>query len=135
MKQIVVQIPVKAEIEKVWIYWTSPEHIVHWNFASDDWACPRAKNELKPHGKFSWRMEAKDGSVGFDFEGIYDEIIENKSIAYHMTDNRKVLVSFSQIGNEIHIKESFDTDGVHSEEQQRVGWQAILENFKKYIES
>lgn len=135
MKKITVSIKVNSDIAKVWEYWTNPKHIINWNFATDEWCCPTAENDLKPEGKFSWRMESKDGSIGFNFEGIYEKIIYGELIFYKMSDGREVLVKFEQNGNEVTIKETFDAEGTNSDEQQRAGWQAILGNFKKYIES
>lgn len=135
MERIIVQTSVKSDIDKVWEYWTKPEHITNWNFATEEWCCPNAQNDLKPNGKFSWRMEAKDGSIGFDFEGTYDEVIEKKLISYKMTDGRKVDIEFTQNGNEVLVKETFDAEGTNSDEQQRAGWLSILGNFKSYTES
>ncbi len=135
MDRITVKTSILADIEKVWDSWTKPEHIMHWNFATDEWYCPKAENNLKPNEKFSWRMEAKDGSMGFDFEGTYDKIVEKELISYKMSDGRKVDIEFTQSGNEIQVSETFDAEGTNSDEQQRSGWQAILGNFKKYVES
>lgn len=135
MDKITFETSVKSDLEKVWEYWTKPEHITNWNFASDDWCCPFAENDLKPNGKFSWRMEAKDGTMGFDFGGTYDEIVEKELISYSMHDGRKVSVKFKQNGNEVNIKETFDVERINSQEKQRAGWLAILGNFKKYTES
>ncbi|MBW2938055.1 SRPBCC family protein [Aureisphaera sp. CAU 1614] len=135
MGKITVKTSIKGDINKVWDYWTKPEHIIHWNFASDEWCCPKAENDLKPNGKFSYRMEAKDGSMGFDFDGIYDKVIDKKHISCQLGDGRKVDINFTQSGNEIHISESFDAEEINTEELQRTGWQAILGNFKKYVES
>jgi uncharacterized protein YndB with AHSA1/START domain len=135
MSRITISISVEADMGRVWDYWTSPEHIMNWNFASDEWCCPSAKNDLKPNGKFSWRMEAKDGSMGFDFEGMYDIIIESKMISYTLTDNRKVDIEFTQNGKEVTVSETFDAEGTNSDELQRAGWQEILNNFKKCLES
>lgn len=131
---ITVSVEIDAPIDKVWNYWTSPEHIVKWNFASDDWCCPTATNEAKTGGKFNWRMEAKDGSVGFDFFGEYDHVIENERIEYQMGDGRKVEISFREEDGKIILNETFETEDVNSAEMQRAGWQAILENFKKLVE-
>ncbi len=108
MDRITVKTSVQAELDKVWNYWTEPKHITNWNFASDDWTCPSAKNDLKPNGAFSWRMEAKDGSMGFDFEGTYEKIVDKELISYKMTDGRKVDIEFTQNGNEIQVSETFD---------------------------
>ncbi|SHM97823.1 Uncharacterized conserved protein YndB, AHSA1/START domain [Cyclobacterium lianum] len=135
MKKIGVSTTVASDMDRVWEYWTKPEHIIHWNFATDEWHCPRVENELKANAKFSWRMEAKDGSMGFDFEGVYDKIIKNELITYRMTDGRKVAIVFTERDNAVHIEETFEAEGTNSDEQQRAGWQAILDNFKKYVES
>jgi len=135
MKSITLEIEIKADMDRVWEYWTQPNHIIHWNFASEDWCCPSAENQMVPNGKFSWRMEAKDGSVGFDFEGIYDQVVTNKLITYRMLDNRAVTIKFLQQDDCILLQETFETEDIHSAEHQRAGWQSILENFKKYVES
>lgn len=131
---ITIETIIKAPVEKVWGYWTKPEHILKWNQASDDWHTTKAENDLRKDGKFSSRMEAKDGSLGFDFGGVYDEIKENQYIKYTMDDGRKVNVSFiSQVG-ETKVVEIFEAEGTNSLEMQKSGWQAILDNFKKYTE-
>ncbi|MBW8198483.1 SRPBCC family protein [Flagellimonas abyssi] len=135
MNRITVKVSVKADIDKVWNCWTDPEHITNWNFATDEWCCPKVENNLRPNEKFSWRMEAKDGSMGFDFEGTYNKIAEKEWISYKMSDGRKVDIEFTQNGNEIQVSETFDAEGTNSDELQRAGWQAILGNFKKYVES
>jgi uncharacterized protein YndB with AHSA1/START domain len=132
---ITVEALVDAPVEKVWAYWTGPEHITQWNNASDDWHTPWAKNDLVAGGRFVSRMEAKDGSMGFDFGGVYNDVIENKKIAYTMDDNRKVTVSFSEAGTSTRIVEEFEAEDQHSAELQQQGWQAILNNFKSYVES
>ena len=132
--QITVQSIVKAPIDKVWQYWSAPEHITKWNAASDDWHTPFAENDLRTGGKFKSRMEAKDGSFGFDFGGVYDDVRPNESIAYTMGDGRRVTVKFEAAGNETRVTETFDAENTHSEEMQKSGWQSILDNFKKYVE-
>jgi len=132
---ITVENTVQAPVEKVWEFWTKPEHITKWNSASDDWHTPRAENDLRPGGSFSARMEAKDGSFGFDFGGVYDDVKKNELIEYTIGDGRKVKVSFSGAGNSTHIVESFDAEQTNPVEMQRGGWQAILDNFKKYTEN
>jgi|ERR1043165_266853 uncharacterized protein YndB with AHSA1/START domain len=134
-QSITVETTVKTPIEKVWKLWSGPEHIVKWNNASPDWHTPRAENDLRTGGKFSSRMEAKDGSFGFDFFGIYDEVKQHELIAYTMGDNRKVSVTFTSNGNETKITETFEAENTHPVDMQRTGWQAILDNFKKYAES
>jgi uncharacterized protein YndB with AHSA1/START domain len=132
---ITVETFVNAPIDKVWECWTHPEHIVNWNFASADWHAPKAENDLRPGGSFTSRMEAKDGSYGFDFEGVYDDVIINNLISYTLGDGRTVVIKFTNTGNETHIAESFEAEDVNPEEMQRDGWQAILNNFKKYAEN
>lgn len=132
---ITVETTVVLPIETVWKLWTSPEHITKWNNASPDWHTPRAENDLRPGGKFLSRMEAKDGSFGFDFWGVYDEVIKNEKIAYTMGDGRKAKIIFSNNGKETKITESFEPENENPAEMQRGGWQAILNNFKKYAEA
>src|SRR5687768_1936150 len=132
---ITVQTIVNAPIEKVWKFWTEPGHIIHWNNASDDWHTSRAENDLRVGGKFSARMEAKDGSFGFDFSGDYTNVEEHKTIEYTMGDGRKVKIDFSSEGKATKVVETFDAENTHSVEMQRTGWQAILDNFKKYTET
>ena len=135
MNKITVSTIVGSSIEKVWECWSSPEHIINWNFASDDWACPNALNDFRQNGEFNWRMEAKDGSMGFDFTGRYVEIIDHELIRYTMSDGREVTIEFVRDGNEVTVRESFEAEGTNSDEMQRAGWQAILNNFKSYVES
>ena len=132
--EITVKTTVQAPVEKVWECWTEPTHMTKWNFASDDWHSPFAENDLREGGKFSSRMEAKDGSFGFDFGGIYDEIKIHKIIAYTMEDGRKVKVTFTDKLNETEVIETFEAETMNSIEMQQQGWQAILDNFKKYVE-
>jgi uncharacterized protein YndB with AHSA1/START domain len=132
---IVVKTEVLKDIETVWNCWNQDEHISHWYFASEDWCCPNASNDLKVGGHFNYRMEAKDGSFGFDYEGIYSEVIEHQKIAYSLADNRKIIIEFSTSEKGTFIKESFHPENENPYEMQRFGWQAILDNFKKYCES
>lgn len=132
---ITVEATINAPIEKVWKYWTLPEHITKWNAASEDWHSPSATNDLRPGGAFSFRMEAKDGSMGFDFAGVYDIVLFHHNIAYTLGDDRKVQVSFSSSGSVTNVRETFDAENTLSHEMQRAGWQAILDNFKKYVEA
>lgn len=132
---ITVETVVHSPVEKVWEYWTDPEHIKRWNNASDDWHTPYAENDLKVGGKFVSRMEAKDGSFGFEFSGVYDEVSTNESIAYTMGDGRKVKIVFLRQENDTRIIESFEAEETNTIEMQQAGWQAILDNFKKYAES
>lgn len=131
---ITVQAIVKAPLERVWECWTKPEHITHWAFASDDWEASKAENDVRTGGTFKTRMQAKDGSAGFDFTGTYTEVEEFKLIEYDMDDGRHVKVVFNESPEGIHILESFDPESENSEEMQREGWQAILDNFKSYTE-
>ena len=132
---ITVENTVNAPVEKVWTLWTGPEHIIKWNNASDDWHTPSAKNDLRVGGKFVFRMEAKDGSFGFDFGGNYDEVISNELITYTMGDGRKVKIIFTPQGNATKVVETFEAETENPIELQRGGWQAILDNFKKYAEA
>jgi uncharacterized protein YndB with AHSA1/START domain len=132
--KITVKTTVNAPVEKVWEYWTEPKHITKWNNASDDWHTPIAENDLRVGGKFLTRMEAKDGSFGFDFGGIYDEVKLNEVISYNLGDGRKVTITFTGQGNETEVIETFDAETMNSIEMQQAGWQTILDNFKKYSE-
>lgn len=132
---ITVTALISANNQKVWDYYTQPDHITKWNFASDDWHCPTAENDLKVGGKYIARMEAKDGSFGFDFWGTYDEITLNKKLAITMGDGRKWDTYFSIVDGGIKIVEEFEAESENPIEMQQAGWQMILNNFKKYVES
>ncbi|MXV17077.1 SRPBCC family protein [Hufsiella ginkgonis] len=132
---ITVESTVNAPVEKVWEIWGEPEHIKKWNSASDDWHTPHAENDLRTGGKFLSTMAAKDGSFSFDFSGVYDEVVEHKSIAYSMADGRKVSVTFTPEGDGTKVTEIFDAETQHSVEMQKAGWQSILDNFKRYTEA
>ncbi|MBL0033711.1 MAG: SRPBCC family protein [Bacteroidetes bacterium] len=132
--KIQVQANVAADKQKAWDFYTKPEHIVKWNFASDDWQCPRATNDMRVGGKYSARMEAKDGSFGFDFEAVYDQIVPGEKFQYTMPDGRVVNVEFEKNGNSTNVKVLFDAESVNSLELQKGGWQTILDNYKKYAE-
>ncbi len=131
---ITVQATVHAPLDKVWQLWTQPEHIVHWNNASDDWHTPKATNDLRVGGNFSYTMAAKDGSFSFDFNGTYDQVLENECIDFTLADGRKVQVKFSEVDGGTFVMENFEAENMNSVELQRGGWQAILDNFKKYAE-
>lgn len=132
---ITVKTRIHAGIDKVWKTWTDPQHIMKWNNASEDWHTTRAENDLKTGGKFLSRMEAKDGSMGFDFGGVYDEVSPLKKICYTLGDGRRVEVNFSADGPDTFVEEQFEAENVHSVDMQRDGWQAILDNFKKHTEA
>jgi uncharacterized protein YndB with AHSA1/START domain len=132
---ITVESTIEAPVEKVWESWTQPKHIVKWCNASDDWHTPRAENDLRVGGNFVSRMEAKDGSMGFDFGGTYDAVRQNEYIEYTMGDGRKVQITFFPKGGETKVVESFEAESLNPVELQKGGWQAILDNFKKYTES
>lgn len=132
---ITVESTVKAPVEKVWKYWNEPGHITKWAFAIDTWHAPYAENDIRTNGKFKTTMAAKDGSVSFDFEGVYTNVELNKRIEYTMADGRTVKVLFDSKGKETKITETFDAENENSIEQQRLGWQAILDNFRKYTEN
>lgn len=131
---ITVHSKINAPKEKVWKLWTTPEDIIKWNYASDDWQSPRAVNDLRAGGTFNFRMESKDGSQGFDFGGVYKKVETNELIEYEIGDGRKVRIEFKGSGNETEIVETFEAENVYSIEQQQGGWQSILNNFKKYAE-
>jgi uncharacterized protein YndB with AHSA1/START domain len=132
---ITVQTTVHKPVEKVWELWTSPQHIMRWNHASDDWHTPRAENDLRAGGRFVYRMEAKDGSFGFDFEGVYDEVKTDERIVYKIGDGRKVTITFTGNNAGTHVAEIFEAESMNSIDMQRSGWQAILDNFKEYAEA
>lgn len=132
---ITIQTQIHAPIEKVWDCFTVPRNIVHWNFASTDWHSPHAENDLRIDGHFSYRMEAKDGSMGFDFSGTYTKIVTYETIEYVLDDDRKVQISFIKQDDHIQIIETFEAETENTIDLQRFGWQAILDNFKTYTEA
>lgn len=134
MTMITIQTTIDAPINKVWQLYTTPADIMQWNNASPDWFTPRAENDLRKGGKFVYRMEAKDGSAGFDFEGVYDEVQIHDLIEYSMTDGRKVKTSFTEIDGKTTITIDFDPENENPIEMQQAGWQSILDNFKRYVE-
>lgn len=133
--KITIEATILADSAKVWTYYTSPEHITKWNFASDDWHCPQATNDLRVGGVYSSRMEAKDGSFGFDFNTVYKAIEMGKSFTYEMEDGRQANVEFTPNTEGTFVKVIFDAETQNSEDLQKGGWQAILNNFKKYVEA
>jgi uncharacterized protein YndB with AHSA1/START domain len=133
--KITVETRVNADLDAVWRAWNSPEDIKRWNAASDDWHTTASAVDLREGGKFSARMEAKDGSEGFDFEGSFTRVVPKELIEYTMADGRKVAVQFSKSGRGIVVKETFDAESENAPELQRQGWQAILDNFKSHVEA
>ncbi len=134
-EKITIEALINAPVEKVWELWNSPEHITQWNAASEDWHTPRASNDLQPGGQLSSRMEAKDGSFGFDFIGTYTEVVPQSLLTYVLEEQRSVTVTFSSKGDQTLVVETFDAEKTNSVDMQRAGWQAILDNFKKYAEN
>ncbi|MEW5797556.1 MAG: SRPBCC family protein [Bacteroidota bacterium] len=131
---ITVQTTVNAPVEKAWKIWNEPEHITKWCTASPDWHTPRAENDLRVGGKLFSRMEAKDGSAGFDFVGTYTDVQIHKVIAYTMDDGRNVTINFTSEGKTTTLVETFDAENENPVELQREGWQTILNNFKAHVE-
>ncbi len=132
---ITVETVVNAPIAKVWSHWNEPQHITKWCQASADWHAPYAENDLREGGSFKTTMAARDGSMQFDFAGVYSAVKQNQLIQYGMSDGRKVSVTFTETADGVKITETFDAESTHSLEMQRAGWQAILESFKQYVES
>lgn len=135
MDTITVETRVAVPARDAWKFWTDPEHIIHWNNASEDWYTPYAKNDLKTGGSFSSRMEARDGSAGFDFSGKFTNVEPFRKIEYKLDDGRKVEVDFFDEGESCLIRENFEAENMNSTELQKQGWQAIIDNFRKYTES
>lgn len=132
--RITVETNVNVPIYSVWEMFTAPEHIKKWNNATEDWHTTHAENDLRKGGKFLFRMEAKDKSQGFDFDGVYDEVKINQLIEYTISDGRKVRIVFTDLGDETKIVETFETEEENSIDMQREGWQSIMNNFKRYAE-
>ena len=133
--EISIETTVNAPLEQVWMAWISPDDVKNWNFASEEWCCPDANIDFTVGGKFNYRMEAKDGSLGFDFEGTFTSIVANQLIEYILDDRRKVRIIFSNTDSGIRVVETFEIENEHTAEQQREGWSTILDNFKKYVEA
>lgn len=133
--EITIETTVNKPIAAVWDLWIQPQHITQWNNASPDWHTPHAENDLRVGGLFNFRMEAKDGSFGFNFSGKYTAVEPNKHIAYTLEDNRKVDIKFTGMGDATEIVETFEAENENPVDMQRGGWQAILDNFKKYAEA
>ena len=132
--KISIQVKVKAPLELVWKCWTTPEDITQWNQASADWHCPLAVNDLRPGGAFCYRMEARDGSFGFDFSGLYQKVKINEQIDYLLDDGRKVEISFADKTGFTEISQTFEAEDQNPVQLQRDGWQAIMNSFKKHTE-
>ena len=133
---ITVETTLRASIDAVWLAWNTPADIVQWNAASDDWHTTASDVDLREGGRFSARMEAKDGSFGFDFGGTYVAIDPGKHLQYQLDDARQVHIDFIDHGDgRVTVRETFDAEGTHTREQQREGWQAILDNFKRHVEA
>ena len=135
LTSITVETTVSAPLEKVWRYWTEPQHITQWCSGSADWHTPRAENDLKEGGKFVTRMEAKDGSMGFDFGGTYTKVSDHKHIAYTMDDRRTVTIDFAEQDGGTRVTQTFDPESENPAEMQRAGWQTIMDNFQAYTEA
>lgn len=133
--RITVETTVDVPVEQAWHCWTTPECIMQWNAASDDWHSPSATNDLREGGVFTARMEARDGSAGFDFGGTYTKVVDHREIAYTMDDGRTVSIAFDGHGHHTHVTETFDAESENSAEMQQQGWQAILDNYKKHTEA
>ncbi len=133
--KITVKTTVHASLEKAWECFTAPEHVTQWNAASDDWHCPAATNDLRTGGSFKYTMAARDGSVSFDFEGQYTEVVDHQRIAYVLADDRRIEVLFEADGDAVHITETFDPENENPPEMQKEGWQAILDNYKKHTKT
>jgi uncharacterized protein YndB with AHSA1/START domain len=133
--KITIQASIKAPVNKVWDIWTSPADIVKWSTPSPDWHTVRATHDLKEGGTFTYRMEAKDGSFGFDFGGVFDVLRKNELIEYTIGDGRKVVIHFTSGGENTEVVQTFEAEDQNPAEMQRAGWQAILDSFKRYVES
>jgi uncharacterized protein YndB with AHSA1/START domain len=133
--KISIETTIKSDLDTVWLAWNNPEDIKQWNAASDDWHTTESTVDLREGGTFSSRMEAKDGSMGFDFSGTFSKVTENELIEYSMTDGRSVVIEFSIVENGVKVEETFDVESQNAAEQQRQGWQSILNNFAKHVES
>lgn len=133
--KITVETLVKAEPSKVWDAWNTPEDIMQWNSAHEEWHTPRSTVDLREGGTFVSRMEAKDGSAGFDFEGTYTRVVPGQLVQYRMSDGREVTVEFAEGSGGVLVRETFDAETENPPELQRQGWQAILDNFGRYVEA
>lgn len=134
-QKITVETLIDAPVERVWEAYSTPEDIIQWNFASDDWCCPSAEADLKVGGAYKARMEAKDGSVGFDFEAVYDEVDPQKALTMAMSDGRKARTTFESVNGKTKVTTTFDAEDQNPIDMQRDGWQAILNSFKRNVEA
>lgn len=132
---ITVQNTINASINKVWDFWTSPEHIINWNTPSAEWHTPHAENDIKTGGNFKYKMSAKDNSESFDFEGVYTNVEENKVIEYKLFDNRTGTIHFEIIDDKVRLTEIFEPEKSNPEDMQKEWCQAVIDNFKKYVEN
>ncbi|MDN5204632.1 SRPBCC family protein [Fulvivirgaceae bacterium BMA10] len=135
MNTVTIESTVNQGIQKVWVFWTTPEHITNWNFATPDWHCPSAEHDLKVGGKLKYHMAARDGSMAFDYAGTFTNIQSEALLEYTLDDGRKVSIKFNEKDGATQVLESFEAENQNPLERQRQGWQAILDNFKKYVES
>ena len=133
--KITVETLAHADLETVWSAYNTPEDITRWNTASDDWHSPRSRVDLREGGSFSTRMEARDGSMGFDFEGTYTRVLPQQRIEYRMADGREVSVDFEEVADGVRVRTLFDAETMNSAEMQQQGWQAILDNFGRYAQA
>ena len=133
-QMIHTEVTVHVPVEKAWKFWTEPEHVMKWNFATKDWICPRADNDLRKGGKFNYRMESKDKAMGFDFYGTYDDVATHEKIEYTLGDNRKVRIQFVADGPDTHILQDFEAENENPADMQKFGWQAIMNHYKEYAE-
>ena len=133
--KIEIDVVVKSDINTVWNCWSKPEHVIHWNFASSDWCCPKAESNFNEGGQFSYRMESRDGIMGFDFMGTFTNIEPKKNIQFKLDDGRMVQVHFSEINIGVLVQEIFEAENIHSVQEQKDGWKSILENFKSHVET
>ncbi|MDP5029925.1 MAG: SRPBCC family protein [Paraglaciecola sp.] len=133
--KISIEMDINASLAQIWSAWTTPTHITQWNFASDDWCCPRAQIDLQVGQTFNYRMEAKDGSMGFDFEGEFTEIKIQQGIVFKLEDGREVSIEFRPTAHGVKVVETFEAESANTAELQRQGWLNILSNFKKHVES
>jgi uncharacterized protein YndB with AHSA1/START domain len=134
MEKITVEAKINADKNKVWDYYTNPKHIINWNFADPSWHCPSAENDMKIGGRYCARMEARDGSFGFDFDAYYTEIIDGKEFTYEF-GGRSAKIKFNNLGDQTDVVVTFDPETQNPVEMQRGGWQSILNNFKSYVET